>query len=108
VLVEGAADLVVAAQAGLDDPQQVSELTARCEADTRTLIAEACRRRVRRCCVGGVRRPRSIAEQVRGERLAAAVRRLMASEDADAEADAAYETSLRQRPRDHRTAEAAG
>ncbi|MGY1503677.1 hypothetical protein ACW4TU_45180 (plasmid) [Streptomyces sp. QTS52] len=36
-----------------------------------------------------------------------AVRRLMASEDAVAEADAAYEAALRQRPLDHRRAEAA-
>ncbi|MET7689831.1 hypothetical protein ABZT06_17945 [Streptomyces sp. NPDC005483] len=43
--MEEAVDLVVAARADLDDPQQVAELTARCEADTRALIAEACQRR---------------------------------------------------------------
>jgi hypothetical protein len=35
------------------------------------------------------------------------MRRLMASEDAVAEADAAYEAALRKRPRDHRAAQAA-
>jgi hypothetical protein len=44
---------------------------------------------------------------VRDERRVAAVRRLMASEDAVAEADAAYEAALCQRPRDHRAAQAA-
>jgi hypothetical protein len=34
----------------------------------------------------------------------AAVRRLMVSEDALAEADAAYEAALRQQPRDHQAA----
>jgi hypothetical protein len=47
------------------------------------------------------------AELVRDERRVAAMRRLMASEDAVAEADAAYEAALRKRPRDHRAAQAA-
>jgi hypothetical protein len=97
---------VVAARADLDDPQQISELTARCEADTRALIAEVCQRRGGDAAWAAYAAP-EIAKQVRDERLAAAVRRLMASEDADTEADAAYEASLRQRPRDHGTAKAA-
>ncbi|MER6288475.1 hypothetical protein [Streptomyces sviceus] len=106
LLVQEAVDLAVAARADLDDPEQVAQLTARCEADTRTLIADACRRR------GGdeawaAYAAQEIAERVRDERRAAAVRRLMASEDAVAEADAAYEAALRQRLRDHRGAEAA-
>ncbi|WP_330327877.1 hypothetical protein [Streptomyces pseudovenezuelae] len=103
VLVEESVDLVVAARADLDDPQQVFELAARCEADTRALIAEACRRRGGDAAWAAYAAP-EVAGQVRGERFAAAVRRLMASEDADAEADAAFEASLRQRPRDHRAA----
>jgi hypothetical protein len=101
-----AVDLVVAARADLDDPQQVSEVTARCEADTRALIAETCRRRGGDAAWAAYAAP-EVAEQLRDQRLAAAVRRLLASEDAEAEADAAHETSLRQRPRDHRAAAAA-
>ncbi|MET9793066.1 hypothetical protein [Streptomyces canus] len=106
VLVKEAVDLVVAARADLDDPQQVSELTARCEADTRALISEACQRRGGDAAWAAYAAP-EVAEQLRDDRLTAAVRRVMASEDADAEADAAYETSLHQRPRDLRAAEAA-
>src|SRR5439155_15039291 len=40
-----------------------------------------------------------VAEQVRDERRAAALRRLTGSEEAVAEADAAYEAALRRRPR---------
>jgi hypothetical protein len=106
VLVKEAVDLVVVARADLDDPHQVSELTTRCEADTRALISEACQRRGGDAAWAAYAAP-EIAEQVRNERRMAAVRRLMASEDADTEADAAYEASLRQRPRDHGAAEAA-
>ncbi|WP_307072072.1 hypothetical protein [Streptomyces canus] len=106
LLVEEAVDLVIAVRADLDDPQQVSELTARCEADTRALIDEVCRRRGGDAAWTAYAAP-EVAEQVRDERRMAAVRRLMASEDADAEADAAYEAALRQRPRDLRAAEAA-
>ncbi|MEU9271214.1 hypothetical protein AB0E04_38100 [Streptomyces sp. NPDC048251] len=45
LLVREAVDLVVAVRADLDDPEQIAELTAHCEADTRALIAEECRRR---------------------------------------------------------------
>ncbi|MFD7940149.1 hypothetical protein ACFV4T_37535 [Streptomyces sp. NPDC059755] len=45
LLVAEAVDLVVAVRADLDDPERVADLTARCEADTRALIAEECRRR---------------------------------------------------------------
>lgn len=106
LLVQEAVDLAVAARADLDDAEQVAQLTARCEADTRTLIADVRRRR------GGdealtAYAAQEVAERVRDERRVAAVRRLMVSEDAVAEADAAYEAALRQRPRDHRGAEAA-
>jgi hypothetical protein len=106
LLVQEAVELAVAVRADLDDAEQVAQLTARCEADTRTLIADVCRRR------GGdevwtAYAAQEVAELVRDERRVAAVRRLMASEDAVAEADAAYEAALRKRPRDHRAAQAA-
>ncbi|MDL5205298.1 hypothetical protein [Streptomyces sp. ALI-76-A] len=106
LLVREAVDLAVAVRADLDDAEQVAQLTARCEADTRTLIADVCRRR------GGdevwaAYAAQEVAERVRDERRVAAERRLMASEDAVAEADAAYEAALRQRPHEHQGAQAA-
>jgi hypothetical protein len=106
LLVQEAVDLVVAVRADLDDAEQVAQLTARCEADTRTLIADVCRRRSGDEAWTAYA-AQEVAERVRDERQVAAVRRLMASEDAVAEADAAYEAALRQRPRDHWGAEAA-
>jgi hypothetical protein len=106
LLVQEAVDLAVAVRADLDDAEQVARLTARCEADTRTLIAEVCRRR------GGdevwvAYAAQEVAEQVCDERRAAALRRLAGSGEAVAEADAAYEAALRQRPRAFQAAEAA-
>ncbi|WP_331736955.1 hypothetical protein OG426_55730 (plasmid) [Streptomyces canus] len=106
LLVQEAVDLAVAVRVDLDDAEQVTQLTARCEADTRTLIADVCRRR------GGdevwtAYAAQEVAELVRDERRVAAMRRLMASEDAVAEADAAYEAALRKRSRDHRATQAA-
>jgi hypothetical protein len=106
LLVQEAVDLAVAVRADLDDVEQVARLTARCEADTRTLIAQVCRRR------GGdevwvAYAAQEVAQQVCDERRAAALRRLAGSEEAVAEADAAYEAALRQRPRAFQAAEAA-
>ncbi|MGW0925964.1 hypothetical protein ACWD3J_44090 [Streptomyces sp. NPDC002755] len=106
LLVQEAVDLVVAVRADLDDPEQVAELTARCEADTRALIAEECRRR------GGdeawmAYAAQEVAKQICGERRASALRRLMAGGEAGAEADAVYEAALRQHPRHPVAAEAA-
>lgn len=105
-VVREAVDLAIAVRADLDDPQQVTQLTAQCEADTRALLTQVCQRR------GGdevwaAYTAREIAVQVRDERRAAALRRLTASEDAVREADAAYEAELRQRPWALQTAEAA-
>ncbi|MGW2520826.1 hypothetical protein ACWC09_28190 [Streptomyces sp. NPDC001617] len=102
-VVREAVDLAVSVQADLTDPDQVADLTARCEADTRALISEVCRRR------GGdeawmAYAAQEVAEQVRDERRVAALRRLTGSEEAVAEADAAYEAALRQRPRDRQAA----
>ncbi|MFJ2819058.1 hypothetical protein [Streptomyces sp. NPDC087294] len=103
-LVGQAVDLAVVVRADLDDPGQVAELTARCEAETRALVAEVCERR------GGDAAWRAyaaqdVARQVRDQRELAARKRLMASEDAEDEADAAYGAALRRSPRDHRGAE---
>ncbi|MFF9090481.1 hypothetical protein ACF1BE_29630 [Streptomyces sp. NPDC014991] len=106
LLMQEAVNLAVAVRADLDDVQQVAQLTARCETDTRALIAEVCRRR------GGdevwvAYAAQEVAERVRDERRAAALRRLAGSDEAVAEADAAYEAALRQRPRAVEAAEAA-
>ncbi|MET9197108.1 hypothetical protein ABZX60_27875 [Streptomyces olivaceus] len=97
LLVREAVDLAVAVRADLDDAEQVAQLTARCEAETRKLITDVCRRR------GGdeawvAYAAQEVAGQIREERRAAGVRRLAGSEEAGAEADAAYEAALRQRP----------
>ncbi|SOF02741.1 hypothetical protein SAMN05446589_9927 [Streptomyces sp. OV198] len=106
LLVQEAVDLAVVGRADLDDAEQVAQLTARCEADTRTLIAEVCQRR------GGgevwaAYTAQEVAKQVRDERRAAALRRLTGSGEAVAEADAVYEAALRQHPRALHAAEAA-
>ncbi|MFE4824890.1 hypothetical protein ACFRFU_52930 [Streptomyces sp. NPDC056704] len=105
LLVQEAVDLAVVVRADLDDAEQVAQLTARCEADTRTLIAEVCQRRggeVWAACTA-----QEVAKQVRDERRAAALRRLTGSGEAVAEADAVYEAALRQHPRAPHAAEAA-
>ncbi|MGW0189016.1 hypothetical protein ACWDV7_25065 [Streptomyces sp. NPDC003362] len=104
-LVREAVDLVVAARADLDDPAQVASLTERCEADTRDPIADVCRRANH----GGVLAAftgREVAERIRDERRAGVLRRLMASGDAEFEADAVCDTVLRT-SRDHQAAQAA-
>jgi hypothetical protein len=106
LLVQEAVDLAVAVRADLDDVEQVAQLTARCEADTRTLIAEACQRRSGDETWAAYA-AQEVAEQVRDERRATALRRLAGSEEAVAEADAAYEAALRRRPRALQAAEAA-
>lgn len=93
-----AVDLAVAVRADLDDPQQVTALTTRCEADTRALVADVCRRR------GGDEAwqaftAQEVAEQIRDERRTSAHHRLMAAEEAQAEADAVYAAALRRSPR---------
>ena len=106
-LVHEAVDLAVAVRADLDDPAQVAALTARCEADTRVLLAETCRRSGSGDEALAAFSAPQIAERIRGERRASAVRRLLVSEEAEAEAQAVYDSVLRQRPRGHHAAEAA-
>jgi hypothetical protein len=93
-LVREAVDLVVAVRADLNDPDQVAVLTARCEADTRALIAKMCRSTGHEGVLGAFT-AQEVAERIRDERRASAHRRLLASEEAEAEADAVYDTVLR-------------
>ncbi|MFD7408666.1 hypothetical protein ACFV7R_39865 [Streptomyces sp. NPDC059866] len=101
-LVQEAVDLVVAVRADLSDAAGVAELTQQCETDTRALLTVACER-----ACGPDADPAlatftapQVAQRIRDERRAAALRRLLRSEAAVAEADAAYEACLRRRGRD--------
>lgn len=106
-LMTEAVDLVVAVRADLDDAAQGTELTERCAADTRALLTRACQR------AGGSDEALmaftapQVAAQLLDERRVSAVRRLLVSEEAEAEAEAVYEAFLRRRPGGHRAAEAA-
>ncbi|MET7693933.1 hypothetical protein ABZT06_39215 [Streptomyces sp. NPDC005483] len=100
-LVREAIDLAVAARVDLLDADAVDELTQQCEADTRALLHLACER-----ACGPDADPAwaaftapEVAQQIRDERRAAALRRLLGSQEAVAEADAAYEACLRLRGR---------
>ncbi|MFD0009028.1 hypothetical protein ACFVJ4_42690 [Streptomyces sp. NPDC127178] len=105
-LVREAVDLAVVVRADLDDAAQVAEITERCAADTRALLAEACRRSGDEA-LAAFTAPQ-VAQRIRDERQASAVLRLLVSEEAEAEAEAVYDMVLRRRPRGHRDAEAAG
>lgn len=106
-LVGEAVDLVVVVRADLDDAAQVAALTERCAADTRALIAEACRRGSKGDKALEAFMAPQIAQRILDERRVSAVRRLLVSEEAETEADAVYEEVLRRRPRAHRAAEEA-
>ncbi|MGW1364576.1 hypothetical protein ACWCQP_45125 [Streptomyces chartreusis] len=106
-LVGEAVDLVVAVRADLADVALVAELTERCAADTRALLAGACLRAGSGDEALAAFTAPQIAEQILEERRAGAVRRLLVSEEAETEADAVYEAFLRRRPGGHRAAEAA-
>ena len=95
-----AVDLAVAVPADLNDPVQVTELTERCEAGTRALIAAVCRRsgtELTSFTAG------ETAARIRDERRASAWRRLSASGEAQAEADAVYDMVVLS-PRGHEAA----
>lgn len=106
-LVCEAVDLAVAVRANLNDPAQVAALTARCEADTRVLLADVCRRSGSGDEALAAFSAPQIAARIRDERRASALRRLLVSEEADREAEAVYDSVLRQRPHDHHAAETA-
>ncbi|MEU0031701.1 hypothetical protein [Streptomyces sp. NPDC006335] len=100
-LVREAIDLAVAVRADLLDADAIDDLTQQCEADTRALLDLACKR-----ACGADADPAwaaftapEVAQQIRDERRAAALRRLLGSQEAVAEGDAAYEACLRLRGR---------
>ncbi|MFD7283922.1 hypothetical protein ACFV80_44790 [Streptomyces sp. NPDC059862] len=94
---EGLVREAVAVRADLSDAAGVAELTQQCETDTSALLATACER-----ACGSDADPAlvaftapQVAQRIRDQRHAAALRRLLGSEEAVAEADAAYEACLR-------------
>ncbi|MFF0794828.1 hypothetical protein [Streptomyces spiralis] len=96
-LVGEAVDLAVSVRADLSDASAVAELTQQCEADTHALLAVACER-----ACGADADPAwvaftepQVAERIRNERRSAALRLLLQSKEAVAEADAAYQAGLR-------------
>ncbi|MEU1465850.1 hypothetical protein ABZ467_35425 [Streptomyces sp. NPDC005727] len=105
-LVREAVDLAVAVRADHLDAAAVAELTQQCEADTPALLALACER----ACGPDVDpawvafTAPQVAQQIRDGRRAAALRQLLGTQEAVAEADAAYEAALQ---RGSRGAEAA-
>ncbi len=106
-LVQEAVDLAVAVRADLDDPAQIAALSERCEADTRALLDDVCRRQAATDQGLMAFTAREVAERIRDERRVSAHSRLLRSEEADAEAEAVYGTVLRRRPRGHQAAEEA-
>lgn len=106
-LVQEAVDLAVAARADLNDLAQIAALSERCEADTRALLDDVCRRQAATEQGLLAFTAREVAERIRDERRASAHSRLLRSEEAEAEAGAVYDTVLRRRPRGHQAAEEA-
>ncbi|MER8114679.1 hypothetical protein [Streptomyces sp. NPDC094031] len=107
LLVQEAADLAVAVRADPSDIESVAALSERCEADTRRLLAELCQHTGQPVVTDADFTARQAAERIRDERRASAYRRLLASEEAENEAGAVYDSVLRQRPRGHQAAEGA-
>ncbi|MFG2885686.1 hypothetical protein ACGFYV_25910 [Streptomyces sp. NPDC048297] len=99
-LVREAVDLAVAVRADLNSPDNVAALTRRCEADSRALLADICRRTATEHGLEAFT-AREMAERIRDERRASAYQRLLGSEEASAEADAVYDMVLRRRPGAH-------
>ncbi|MFD0396349.1 hypothetical protein ACFQ3Z_45775 [Streptomyces nogalater] len=105
-LLREAVDLAVAVRADLNDPDDVAQLTDRCQADTQALLTKASRH-------DGSQPPfrslteREVADRILAERRTSALRRLLRREEADAEAEAVYEMVLRRHPTAHQAAEEA-
>ncbi|CAL9327243.1 hypothetical protein [Streptomyces sp. SudanB182_2057] len=105
-LLHEAVDLAVAVRADLDDPDDVARLTDRCQADTQALLTKASRHDDSRPELQSLTE-REVADRILAERRTSALKRLLRSEEADAEADAVYEMVLRRHPTAHRAAEEA-
>ncbi|MFD7954346.1 hypothetical protein ACFV4X_12710 [Streptomyces ardesiacus] len=100
-LLREAVDLAIAVRANLSDAASVDRLTQQCETDTRALLDKAgeraCGRDADPALVAFI--APQLAQQLRDKRHAAALRRLLCSQEVVAEADAAYEALLRHRGR---------
>lgn len=111
VLVAEAVDLaVVARSVELDDPEEVAGLSEACGARVRELVTEGCRRQVGDDVDEVIAAFTSVqvAERVRDEEQADALRRLAAGPEAEAEAAAVLAAELRRSPRQLEAARAAG
>jgi hypothetical protein len=106
-LVQEAVDLAVTVRTDLNDLAQIAALSERCEADTRALLNDVCRRQAATDQGLLAFTAREVAERIRYERRASAHSQLLRSEEAEAEAGAVYDTVLRRRPRAHQAAEEA-
>ncbi|MGW1604561.1 hypothetical protein [Streptomyces eurythermus] len=105
-LLHEAVDLAVAVRADLEDPDDVARLTDRCQADTQALLTKASRHDDSRPDLQSLTE-REVADRILVERRTSALKRLLVSEEADAEADAVYEMVLRRHPTAHRAAQEA-
>ncbi|GGS09363.1 MULTISPECIES: hypothetical protein [Streptomyces] len=105
-LLHQAVDLAVAVRADLDDPDNVAQLTEQCAADTKALLAKASRHNDSQPELRSLTE-REVADRILAERRTSALRRLLRSEEADAEAETVYEMVLRRHPTAHRAAEEA-
>ncbi|WP_405550582.1 hypothetical protein OG215_36600 (plasmid) [Streptomyces globisporus] len=99
-LLQQAVDVIVAVRADLDDPAGTGDLAEQVAADTRRLLEDAVARSVDTRAEGVLAYTRvQIAERILAGRRASALVRLAAGEEAETEADRAYEAALRRRHR---------
>ncbi|MFG3429621.1 hypothetical protein [Streptomyces californicus] len=99
-LLQQAVDVIVAVRADLDDPAGTGELAEQVSEDTRRLLEDAVARSVDTRAEGVLAYTRvQIAEQILARRRASALVRLAAGEEAETEADRAYDAALRRRHR---------
>ncbi|WP_318199185.1 HU family DNA-binding protein [Streptomyces sp. SCL15-4] len=88
------------------DPDGVARLTDRCQADTQALLAKASRHHDSQPELQSLTE-REVADRILAECRTSALKRLLRSEEADAEAETVYEMVLRRHPTAHRAAEEA-
>ncbi len=105
-LLREAVDLAVAVRADLDDPDDTTRLTERCAADTQALLTKASQHSDSRPELQPLTE-REAADRILAERRTSALKRLLRSEEADAEAEAVYEMVLRRHPTAHQAAQEA-
>ncbi|MEV6806575.1 hypothetical protein [Streptomyces sp. NPDC051132] len=105
-LLREAVDLAVAVRAGLDDPDDVAQLTEQCAADTQALLTKASQHNNSQPELQSLTE-REVADRIRAERRTSALKRLLVSEEADAESETVYEMVLRRHPTAHQAAQEA-